>query len=104
VGKRIPYVPAHVAAFVALFDRNRWFGSASGKYQSAIFSTDLNTDVVKGVPGSYNPFFTADLSAGFHLTKQITLTANAYNVLDRHYYLYYLATGRQVFGGIRFRL
>jgi iron complex outermembrane receptor protein len=104
VGKRIPYLPRHTTAFVIIADRGRWFASASGKYQSAIFSTDLNTDVVKGVPGSYNPFFTADLSFGFRVTKQITATANAFNLLDRHYYLYYLATGRQVFAGIRLRL
>jgi iron complex outermembrane recepter protein len=104
VGKRIPYVPSHVASFTALFDRKRWFGSASGKYQGAIFSTDVNTDVVHGVPGSYNPFFTADLSVGFRMTKQVTLTANAFNLLDRQFYLYYLTPGRQVFSGIRFRV
>jgi iron complex outermembrane receptor protein len=104
VGKRIPYLPDHTATFVALVERGRWFGSASGRYQSAMFSTDLNTDALKGVPGSYNPFFTADLSAGFRMTKHLTVTANAFNVLDRQYYLYYLAMGRQVFVGLRIRI
>jgi iron complex outermembrane receptor protein len=59
---------------------------------------------VHGVPGSYSPFFTADLSAGYEVTKHVTFTANVYNVLDRRYYLYYLAAGRQVFAGLRIRL
>jgi len=34
----------------------------------------------------------------------VTVTANVYNVLDRRYWLYYLAAGRQVFVGLRIRL
>jgi iron complex outermembrane receptor protein len=104
VGKHLPQVPSQMTSFIVLANRNRWTGSASGRYQSAVFSTDTNTDIVHGVPGSYNPFFTADLSAGYEVTKHVTFTANVYNVLDRRYYLYYLAAGRQVFAGLRIRL
>lgn len=104
VGKTLPYVPRHMISFTALVNRGRWLGSASGRYQSEIFSTDTNTDIVKGVPGSYSPFFTADLSAGYNLTKRITLTANVYNLLDRQFYMYYISPPRQVFGGIRIRV
>ncbi len=104
VGKRLPQVPAHMTSFIALLNRNRWLGSVSGRYQSSVFSSDTNTDVVRGVPGSYSPFFTADASAGYRMTGNITITANATNILDRRYYLYYLAAGRQVFIGLRIRL
>ena len=104
VGKTLPYVPNHMISFVVLGSRGRFTGSASGRYQSAIFSTDANTDIVKGVPGSYSLFFTADLSAGYRLTSRVTLTANAYNLLDRRYFMSYLSPPRQIFGGMRIRI
>src|SRR5215472_13220314 len=53
------YIRSHGSAICCpLPGRKHWFGSVSGKYQGAIFSNDLNTDVVHGAPGSYNPFFT----------------------------------------------
>lgn len=104
VGRRIPFVPDQMTSFVALLSRGRWSGSASGRYQSAIYSSDGNEDALKGVPQGYDPFFTMDMSAGFQLTRHIGLTANVYNLLDRRYYLFYLAPGRQAFGGIRIRL
>jgi iron complex outermembrane recepter protein len=104
VGKKLPYVPAHSTSFMALLHRGRFTGSVSGRYRAAIYSTDTNTDIVKGVPGSYNPFFSADISAGYNLTKNVTLTANAFNLLDRQYYLFYLTPPCQIFGGIRIRL
>lgn len=103
-GKRIPYVPAHMTSFMALLNRGRWFGSVSGRYQGGVFSTDVNNDMVSGVPGSYNPFFEADVNAGYRFTKQLSVTANVYNLLDRRYYLYYLSPGRQVLVGLRIRL
>ena len=104
VGKRIPYVPRHTISYTAIMNRGRWAGSAAGRYQSEVFSTDINTDIVKGVPGSQSPFFTADLSCGYQLTRRLTITANVYNLLDRRYFLYYLSPPRQVFGGVRIRL
>jgi iron complex outermembrane receptor protein len=104
VGKTIPYMPRHMISFTTLLNRGRWTGSAAGRYQSEIFSTDTNTDIVKGVPGSQSPFFTADLSAGCELMRHVTLTANVYNLLDRRFFLYYISPPRQVFAGIRIRL
>jgi len=104
VGKHLPQVPAHMTSFIVLANHGRWLGSVSGRYQSAVFSTDTNIDTTRGVPGSYGPFFTADLSAGYDVTRHVTVTANVYNVLDRRYWLYYLAAGRQVFVGLRIRL
>ncbi|MCU1325680.1 MAG: TonB-dependent receptor [Bryobacterales bacterium] len=104
VGRNIPNVPRHMSSFILLLHRGRWTGSASGRYRGSVFSTDTNTDVVKGVPGSYSPSFTADITAGFRLTEKVTLTANAFNLLDRQYYQFYLSPPRQVFAGIRIRL
>jgi iron complex outermembrane receptor protein len=105
VGKRIPFVPRHLTSFTALVNRGRFSGSLSGRYQSAVFSTDVNTDVVRGVPGSYAPFFTVDGSAGFRVTGALTLTASVFNLLDRRYYMgTFVVPGRQALVGFRFRI
>lgn len=104
VGRHIPYVPSHMMSFLLLADYHRWFGSVSGRYQSSMFSTDTNTDVVRGVPGSYSPYFVGDISAGCRLTRHFTVTANVYNLLDRRYYLYNISPGRQAFIGLRIQL
>jgi iron complex outermembrane receptor protein len=104
VGKRIPNVPVHATSFMVLFSRDRWTGSLSGRYRGTVYSTDTNTDLVKGVPGSYSQFFSADISAGFHVNSKLTVTANAFNLLDRRYYLFTISPPRQVFIGLRVRL
>jgi iron complex outermembrane receptor protein len=104
VGKHIPYVPSEMLSFTALLNRNRWTGSVTGRYQDAVFTTDINSDTTRGVPTSYNPFFVADATVGYQVTKQVAVTANAFNLLDRQYWLYYRAPGRQVFVGLRIRL
>jgi len=105
VGKRVPFVPAHMASFSALIDGRRPYAALTGRYQGAVFSTDVNTDVVRGVPGSYNPFFTADISGGFRVNRLLTVTASVFNLLDRRCYLGpNLMAGRQAFVGLRIRL
>jgi iron complex outermembrane receptor protein len=105
VGKRIPFVPRHMTTFTALASRGRFSGTLAGRYQSAVFSTDVNSDVVRGVPGGYSPFFTADASAGVRVHSHLTVTASVFNLLDRQYYLgTFMVAGRQAFVGLRFRI
>ena len=50
------------------------------------------------------PFFVADATLSYRFEKFVTIFASAQNVLDRQYYEYYLAPGRVVSLGLRFRL
>ena len=104
VGKRIPYVPEHYASLSLFAVRNRWSGSLTGRYVSAMFSTDTNTDTTKGVYGAFDPFFVADASLSVELTRQVSLQLSADNLLNRIYYSYYPVPGRLVFAGLRIRL
>ncbi|WP_031500302.1 TonB-dependent receptor [Bryobacter aggregatus] len=104
VGKNVPYVPEHTLSYLASAGWQRWTATWSGRYSSPVFSTDTNTDVVRGVPGSYSPFFETDFTAGYKLNKHLSLFATADNLLDRRYYLYFLTPGRSVYGGFRFQL
>lgn len=104
VGKRIPYVPEHSAGLSLFLVRKRWGASLTGRYVSAVFSTDTNTDTTKGVYGAFDPFFVADASFHIQLTGNIALYISVDNLFDRTYYSYYPVPGRMAFAGVRFRL
>ncbi|MFN7935172.1 MAG: TonB-dependent receptor [Bryobacteraceae bacterium] len=104
VGNWLPYVPKHTLTYLATAARNRWSITWNGRYVSTIFSTDTNTDTVKGVPGSYDPFFEMDATFGYQLHKHVQFILNADNLLDRRYYMSFITPGRSVFAGFRIRL
>ena len=104
VGKRIPYVPPHTASAGLFAVRKRWSASVTGRYVSAVFSTDTNTDTIKGVYGAYDPFFVADAGVSFDLTRFLVFQLSVDNLLNRVYYSYYPVPGRMVLAGLRIRL
>ena len=63
----------------------------NGQYFGRIYSSDLNTDTLKGVYGAYDAFFLADATLSYQFEKYVTAFVNAQNVLDRQYHEYYLA-------------
>jgi len=104
VGKRIPQVPAHNASLGLFAARGRWNANVTGRYVSAVFSSDANTDSTKGVYGAFDPFFEADASISVDVTRYLTFHVNVQNLLDRVYFNYYPVAGRLVFTGLRIRL
>lgn len=104
VGRYVPYVPRTVATFSSMLGRGRWSGSLSGKYSSRTFNSDTNNDVVKGVPGSWDPYFEMEATGGFRVNRSVSLFVSANNLLNRRYYEYYLVPGRTLSGGILIRL
>jgi iron complex outermembrane receptor protein len=104
VGRRVPFVPRNISSFSIMVDRRGWSASINGQYFGKVYSTDLNTDKLKGVYGAYDPFFVADANLSYRFEKFVTVFASAQNILDRRYYEYYLAPGRVVSLGLRFRL
>ncbi|MGB9606834.1 MAG: TonB-dependent receptor, partial [Bryobacteraceae bacterium] len=104
VGKRIPYVPEHSCALSLFAVRKRWNASVTGRYVSAQFSSDANTDTTHGVYGAYDPYFVMDASFTFELTSRVALQVSGDNLFDRIYYSYSRAPGRLLFAGLRIRL
>lgn len=102
VGKNLPYVPAHMLTYQVNATPKKFVVNWSGRYVSPVYSTDTNTDTVRGVPGSYNLFFEMDGTVSYRATKNVMLVANADNILDRHYYYYFRSQGRSAFAGVRF--
>jgi iron complex outermembrane receptor protein len=104
VGKRVPYVPRHTAAYSATVSRQKWSLTWTGRYVSRMYSTDGNTDVVRGVPGGYDPYFVTDATASYDVNRHLTFIVNADNLIGRRAHVYYLTPGRAVFAGFRWRL
>jgi iron complex outermembrane receptor protein len=104
VGKRVTSIPDHMASAQILGASGKWTGSLAGHYTGLLYNVDTNTDVVKGVPGSYSPYFAADASLSYALTPNIQPFVSSENLFNRRYYIFYLSPGRIVFGGVRVRL
>lgn len=103
-GKRVPFVPAHVAgATLFAFLRNA-SASLTGRYVSRMFSSDLNTDTTKGVYGAYDPFFSLDAGLSVPFGRHLSVECSAENLLNRLYYSYYPSPGRLVSVRLRVRL
>lgn len=104
VGKKLPYVPLHTLTFMAVSSWKRWNVTWGGRYVSAVYSTDGNTDVVPGVPGGYNLFFETDVAVSYEVNHHLSVMFNADNLLDRRYYMFFSTPGRSMFAGFRWRL
>ena len=104
VGRRVTFVPRHVAAgtLTAVLGDVALTGTA--RYQSAVFATDTNIDTVRNVPGAYDLFAEVDLAATWSLSRRVQFNASVENILDRRYYLFYRNAGRLAFAGVRVRL
>jgi iron complex outermembrane receptor protein len=103
-GKRVPQVPKHMGSFGLLASRDRWSAALTGRYVGSVFGTDLNNDTTRGVYGSFDPFFEADVSASYRIHRYLSVEINVDNMLNRIYFSSYRAPGRMVFAGLRVRL
>jgi iron complex outermembrane receptor protein len=103
VGRRVPLVARHAAAMTLSAVQPRWSATVTGRYQGDVFSTDTNTDIVNGVPGSYDPFFEADVAVSVTAAKAATVLLTVENILDRRYFMFYRNPGRMVHLGLRLR-
>jgi iron complex outermembrane receptor protein len=103
VGKQVTFVPRHIASGTVSAVMKRLATTLTGRYQSAVFATDTNSDVVRGVPGAYDLFAEFDAAASYTLTPRVSLNASIENLLDRRYYLFYRNAGRLAYAGVRVR-
>jgi iron complex outermembrane receptor protein len=104
VGRQVTFVPRHMAAGTVTALVRRLAVTLTGRYQSAVFATDTNTDVVRNVPGAYDLFAELDAAATWTLRPGVSVNASIENLLNRHYYLFYRNPGRVASAGVRLRL
>jgi len=103
VGKHVPDIPDNMFGAQLMAQHDKWTGALTGRYVSASFASDSNTDTVKGVPGANDPYFLLNANVAYQLNRHVQLIATGENLLDRHYYLFYLAPARAEYGGLRLK-
>lgn len=100
VGKQLVGVPEYMFSLGTEFS----YGPASlmltGRYASKQYNDAENLDKTNAVYGSYDPYFVADLSIKYSMTKNAILSFAINNLFDEDYFSYYQAPGRKFYGGL----
>jgi Fe(3+) dicitrate transport protein len=82
-GDEIPYIAKNQFSITTAFESEKFNFAVSGKYTDA-FRTEAGTGTIPA-NSKVDSNFIIDLSAKYHLTKNISLMGNIINLLDREY-------------------
>ncbi len=96
VGKRLTDSPRNIAGIGLTARQGAWSGTLNARYASHIFWTAQNTDVVEGVPGSYDAHTMVNAKLGYEFAKSVKGSVAVNNLLGRKAYSYFLLPGRNM--------
>jgi len=96
VGKRLTDSPKNIAGLGLTVKQGAWSGSLNARYVSHTFWTAHNTDVVEGVPGSYDAHTMVNAKVGYEFAKGVKGSVAVNNLLDTEAYSYFLLPGRNM--------
>ncbi len=99
-GKFLTYLPRWTGNGGAEFEKGRIRSTMTGRYVAKLFAQDENRDVVSNVPGSFDPYFTADAKVIYRINSLFALSLSMDNIFDRKYFYSYLAPRRSAFAEI----
>jgi iron complex outermembrane recepter protein len=99
-GKFLTYLPRWTGNGGAEFEKGRIKATLTGRYVAKLFTQDENKDIVSSVPGSFDPYFTADTKVIYRINRLFALSLSMDNVFDRKYFYSYLAPRRSAFAEI----
>jgi iron complex outermembrane receptor protein len=102
VGKRLTDAPQHIAGLALKAGRGAWSGRLEARHVGHVYWTAQNTDVVEGVPGSYDAYILFNARAGYDFSKQIHGSLAINNLFDRKFYSYFLMPRRNLIAELRF--
>ncbi|MEI7843969.1 MAG: TonB-dependent receptor [Gallionellaceae bacterium] len=102
VGKRLTDSPQNIAGIELTAEHGAWSGMLSVRAISHVFMTAQNTDVVEGVPGSYDAYTLVNSKLGYAFSKQIKGTLAVNNLLNQKTYSYFLMPALNVTAGFDF--
>ena len=102
VGKRLTDSPKNIAGIGLTAQQGAWSGSLSARYASHNFFTAKNTDVVEGVPTSYDAYTIVNAKFGYEFFKGVKGAVAINNLLNETAYSFFLLPGRNVTAGIDF--
>ncbi len=93
-GKRVTNIPKHLVYLALEAKAGDWSGVLSGRYVGEQFSSNDNSDVVKGVWAGYSKYTVANLKVDYKINKNVKASMMIDNLLDEEYYEYYRMPGR----------
>jgi iron complex outermembrane receptor protein len=102
VGKRLTDAPRNITGIGLTARQGAWSGSLNARYVSHIFWTAQNTDVVEGVPGSYDAHTMVNAKLAYAFTRAVKGALAVNNLLDKKAYSYFLLPGRNVTAEVDF--
>ncbi|MEO8333019.1 MAG: TonB-dependent receptor, partial [Gallionella sp.] len=102
VGKQLTDSPKNISGIGLTAQQGAWSGMLSARYVSHSFFTAQNTDVIEGVPGSYDAYTIVNAKLGYEFTKGVKGTAAINNFLGTKAYSYFLLPDRNVTAEIEF--
>lgn len=101
-GKRLTDAPRNIAGIGLTARQGAWSGALNARYVSHIFWTAQNTDVVEGVPGSYDAHTMVNAKLAYAFTRTVKGALAVNNLLDKKAYAYFLLPRRNVTAEVDF--
>lgn len=90
VGKQVPNVPTWRSTLGATYrPTDAWAFTVASRYQSKIYSTLDNTDVVPHVFQAFDPFFVVDTRITYQVNEQGSLAFGIDNIGNKKYFLFH---------------
>ncbi len=102
VGKRLTDAPRNIVGIGLTAQQGAWSGTFNARYVSHIFWNAQNTDIVEGVPGSYDAHTMVNAKLGHEFFKGVKGSVAINNLLDTKAYSYFLLPGRNVTAELNF--
>jgi iron complex outermembrane receptor protein len=96
VGKRLTDSPKNIIGIGLTAQQGAWSGTLNARYVSHIFWNAQNTDVVEGVPGSYDAHTMVNAKFGYEFSRGVKGSVAINNLLDTKAYSYFLLPGRNL--------
>lgn len=97
VGKIIPYIHRKAFNVGVNIEKERFFSTFSMHTRGKVYVNDDNSDIMNNVPGSTDPFTVFDITSGYKVTKNATISLAVTNLFDKKYYsMGQLAPGRSI--------
>jgi len=95
VDKLVRNTPKRLFSIGVDYVDSKFMGQLAGNYYSKKYSNADNSDIATGTPGGYDPTFVLNLNTIYKFDKNHSMQFAINNLLDREYYNYNLAPGRE---------
>jgi iron complex outermembrane receptor protein len=90
VGKRVPYVPRWRTTLGTTYrPDDAWSFTVAGRYQSKIYATLDNADVVQNVYQAFDPFLVIDARAQYKVADHGSISFGVDNINNEKYHLFH---------------